>query len=156
MTLDATDRKLLDLLQTDFPVTTTPWDDIAGVLSIPTEDVLSRVKRMEEDGVLRRVGAVIDARSLGFTSCLLAMQVPEERMEEVAKVISACKGVTHNYERDDTYNLWFTLTAESEAARDEQIRRWEEALGLHVLFFPGEKTYKRRVQFTMERKGDAS
>ena len=152
MQYDAIDRKLLDLIQTAFPLTLTPYAALASALDTTQEDVLARIARLKEDGVLRRIGAVIDAKTFGYTSCLLAMQVPKERMEEVAGEISKCKGVTHNYERDDEFNLWFTLTSESEAARDEQIAAWEEAFQLKVFFFPGEKTFKRRVRFAMQEK----
>ena len=149
MTMDATDRLLLDKMQSAFPLSVTPWKDLADSLSVTEEEVLDRVNRLKEDGVLRRTGAVIDARTMGYTSCLLAMRVPKDRMEETAALINACKGVTHNYERDDEVNLWFTLTSESEEARDAQIKAWEETTGLQVLVFPGEKTFKRRVQFAM-------
>ena len=152
MQYDEKDRKLLDLMQTSFPLTLTPFAALASAMDITQEEVLSRVERLMEDGVLRRLGAVIDSKALGFSSCLLAMQVPKERMEEVAKTISNCAGVTHNYERDDDFNLWFTLTSESEAARDRQIAEWEEAFRLPVYVFPREKTYKRRVQFRMQDK----
>ena len=152
MQLDDTDRLLLDNMQSHFPLSATPWNDLADTLSLTEEEVLKRVTRMKEDGVLRRTGAVIDARALGYTSCLLAMQVPRDRMEEVASLISSCNGVTHNYERDDDFNLWFTLTCESEEARNRQIRQWEETTGLRVLAFPGEKTFKRRVQFAMQKE----
>ena len=149
---DNTDRKLLDRMQTAFPLTETPWADLSIDLGVTEDEVIRRVKRMKEDGILRRVGAVIDALAFGYTSCLLAMQVPEERLEEVANTVSQCPNVTHNYERDDEFNLWFTLTAESEQARDAQIRAWEEIFSLPVYFFPGKKTYKRRVQFKMEKE----
>ena len=152
MQLDNTDRKLLDLMQTAFPMSLTPWADLASELDATEDEVLRRVRHMMDDGVLRRVGAVIDARTFGHTSCLLAMQVPEERLEEVASTIGRCPNVTHNYERDDDFNLWFTLTAESEEARDAQIRIWEETTGLSVSCFPGIKTYKRRVQFAMRKE----
>ena len=152
MKMDETDRLLLDNMQTAFPLSVNPWEDLANSLSLTEEEVLERVNRLKEDGVLRRTGAVIDARTMGYTSCLLAMCVPQDRMEETAALINGCNGVTHNYERDDDINLWFTLTSESEEARDAQIREWEETTGLQVLVFPGEKTYKRRVQFAMNRK----
>ena len=152
MQLDNTDRKLLDLMQTAFPLSRTPWADLASELDVVEDEVLRRVTRMIDDGILRRVGAVIDARTFGYTSCLLAMRVPEERLEEVASIIGQCPNVTHNYERDDDFNLWFTLTAESEEARDAQIRIWEETIGLTVSCFPGIKTYKRRVQFAMRKE----
>ena len=149
MRIDETDKKLLDMMQQDFPVSATPWKELAERLGITEEEALTRVKNLTDEGIVRRIGAVIDSRALGFTSCLLAMKVPSERMEEVASLINTCEGVTHNYERDDEYNLWFTLTSESEGARESQIAGWKEKTALDIACFPGEKTYKRRVRFRM-------
>ena len=154
MSMDAIDRKLLDLLQEEFPLSVTPYADLAERLEIPEEELLQRAKRLTEEGVIRRIGGVIDSKKMKYTSCLLAMKVPPERMEEAATLISACPGVTHNYERDDEYNLWFTLTAKGEDARDAQIRAWEEELKLPVYVFPGAKTYKRKVMFSMQKQTD--
>ena len=79
MQYDEKDRKLLDLMQTSFPLTLTPFAALASAMDITQEEVLSRVERLMEDGVLRRLGAVIDSKALGFSSCLLAKQRATDR-----------------------------------------------------------------------------
>ena len=149
MTIDNTDRELLDIIQQEFPLTETPFGDIGDMLGISEEEVLERVQRLKEDKVIRRIGGVLDSKSMGHVSCLCAMSVPEDRIEAVAGEISRCDGVTHNYERDDEYNLWFTLTCKSEEEKGKQLTEWEKRFGLPVLSFPAEKTFKRRVRFMM-------
>lgn len=154
--MDQLDRMLLDLMQQAFPMTATPWQQLGQQLGLTEEETLERVRRLKELGVIRRIGGVLDAAALHFVSCLCAMRVPEERVAEVAQEINRCPGVTHNYQRKGTYNLWFTLTTSSEEARRRQLRAWEYLFGLPILCFPGEKTYKRRVQFRMQQAGEKS
>ena len=114
--LDETDRRLLNLLQQEFPLSVRPYEKIGQRLSISEEEVLQRVAAMRASGLIRRIGGVIDSRSLGFYSTLCALSVPEEKVHQVAEIINLIPGVTHNYLRDHKLNIWFTLTASS---RDE-------------------------------------
>ena len=69
----------------------------------------------KEEGIIRRIGAVFDLRRLGFASTLCAARVPEDQDQGIrGKIVNACPGVTHNYRRDDQYNIWFTLIAPGE------------------------------------------
>lgn len=148
-TMDVTDREILDIIQQDFPISATPFGDIARKLCIDEDEVIERVKRLKDEGVIRRIGGVLDSKSMNFVSCLCAMSVPKNRVAAIASEISECPGVTHNYERDDDYNLWFTLTCASEEEKGERILEWERKFGMPVLCFPAEKTFKRRVRFMM-------
>ena len=135
-------------------MTASPWENIGSQLGISEQETLERVRRLKEMGVIRRIGGILDTKNLHFVSCLCAMSVPENQIKDVAGEINRCGGVTHNYQRDNTYNLWFTLITSSEEARERQLKVWEHQFGLPVLRFPGEKTYKRRVQFPMRRAGE--
>ncbi len=154
MQLDTIDRKLLDLMQQDFPLSATPWRQLGQQLGISEEEVLERVRRLKETGIVRRIGGILDAAEMRFVSCLCAMSVPDVRIPFIAEEINRCPGVTHNYQREGVYNLWFTLITSSIEARERQLTVWEHQFGLPILRFPGEKTYKRRVQFTMQQAGE--
>jgi len=114
--MDDLDKRILSLIQTDFPVTPRPYDDLAERFDAGASDVIARVSAMRESGSIRRLGAVFDSRRLGYWSTLVAARLPEERLEEVAATVSLLAGVTHNYRRRHAYNLWFTLTAQSNNA----------------------------------------
>jgi len=147
--VDEKDREILDILQQEFPLAARPWAVIAEKTGLSEQEVVDRVGRLKEAGIIRRIGGVFDSRSLGFYSTLCAARVPEGDIDRVAGLINACSGVTHNYLRDDEYNLWFTLTAPSEIEAREYLTTIEEAAGITIVSLPATKVYKIQVTFAM-------
>lgn len=147
--LDSLDRQLLNLMQNDFPLTTRPYLDLARKLDISEDEVLTRIQIMKQRGLIRRTGAIIDSRQIGFYSTLCACQVENEQIDKVAAIINAQKGVTHNYVRDHFYNIWFTLTAPSQDEAVKIIKDMEQTVGIKILTMPAIKTYKIRVSLNM-------
>jgi len=110
--LDGIDKKLLQLVQDDFPIVERPWHKISNLLNISEDEILLRIKRLSETGVIRKIGAIIDSPKIGLTAAtLIAMQVPKSKVEAAAKIINEYDNVSHNYERDHEYNIWFTIAA---------------------------------------------
>ncbi len=107
--LDAFDRRLLNILQWEFPLVPRPFQAIADALGTTEEDMLARVARLKADRVVRQISAIFDTRSLGYKSSLVAMRVPAERVDEAAGVLNEHPGVSHHYKRNHAFNLWFTL-----------------------------------------------
>jgi len=107
--LDDTDKAILNLLQWDFPLTHRPFVEIGNRLKMSEEEAMKRTKAIKEAGVIRQISAIFDTRRLGYKSALVAMSIKPEKLEEVAVVINEHSGVSHNYERDHEYNLWFTI-----------------------------------------------
>ena len=147
--LDSLNRELLNLMQNDFPLTTRPYLDLARKLDISEDEVLTRIQAMKQRGLIRRTGAIIDSRKMGFYSTLCACRVEEERIAEVAAIINGQKGVTHNYVRDHYYNVWFTLTAPSYDEAMKIIRDMQQDAKIKVLAMPAIKTYKIKVSLDM-------
>lgn len=144
--LDETDRQLLNLIQTDFPLEERPYDTLGARLGIAADEAFSRVRALVESGVIRRIGPSFDSRRLGHVSALVAARVPSHRLEEVARAINAYPEVTHNYARRHDYNLWFTLVCESLSRLEsvvERIKAEANISDMHVL--PAERTFKIRV-----------
>ncbi|MCE5326275.1 MAG: radical SAM protein, partial [Planctomycetaceae bacterium] len=147
---DSTDAKLLDLIQTDFPVAARPYDVLGAALGLDAGEVLRRVEALKNSGAIRRLGAVFDSRCLGYVSTLVAARVPPPQLEEVAAAVSLLDGVTHNYQRKHDYNLWFTLTSPSREAQEQTLR--DLAVQTRIDTFhplPALKLYKIRVTFPM-------
>ena len=149
---DETDRKLLNLMQEDFPLTLAPFKDLAETLGITEDSVLDRIRRLKDADYIRRIGAVLDTETLSFVSCVCAVAVPPERLEEVTEEINLCMSVTHNYQRDDELNLWFTITTKNQKIMDRILSKWERKLKITIYRFPGLKTYKRKVQFLVGKE----
>ena len=146
--LNSLDKALLNVIQQDFPVCPRPYAELAQQLSCEEQELLQRVRRLKANGTIKRLGAVFDTQHLGFASTLIAMRVPEERIDAVAEEISTYRGVSHNYKRTHHYNLWFTLAAESQEALTRTIAEIRERTGIdEVLVLPARKTFKIRVNF---------
>jgi len=111
---DQTDLAILDALQDDLPLVPRPWQAIADRLGITESTILSRTKRLEDAGIIRGISPVLESRSLGLhAATLVALHAPEERMDEIADLISRYTEVSHNFQRDHYYSLWFTLAAQN-------------------------------------------
>jgi DNA-binding Lrp family transcriptional regulator len=112
---DQTDLAILNALQDDLPLVSRPWKAIADRLNITETGMLDRMKDLEEAGIIRGISPVLESRSLGLhAATLVALHVPEERLEEIAAVISSYAEVSHNFQRDHYYSLWFTIAAQNE------------------------------------------
>lgn len=148
--MDDVDRKLLNIIQTDFPVVSRPYEVLAESLGITEEEALKRVRRLVESGVIRRIGPSFDTRRLGHVSVLVAAQIPSERLEEVAKVVSSYPHVTHNYGREHRYNLWFTLVCRDEGEVRRILDEIERRTGIgDMRVLPAERMFKIRVSFEL-------
>jgi siroheme decarboxylase len=106
---NATDRKLLELLQVVVPVTERPFGELAKQLGVTEQEVLDRVQNLKTAKVIRQISAIFDTRSLGYESSLVAARVDAARVDEAAAIISQHPGVSHNYLRSHSFNLWYTI-----------------------------------------------
>ena len=134
--LDATDRKVLNRMQEDLPLTPRPFAAVAAELGMTEADLLSRIERLKRDGIVTRFGPFFDAEAMGGAFCLCAMAVPDERFEEVAERVNGHAEVAHNYARDHALNMWFVLATEDKAGIAAAADAIEAETGLRVLRFP--------------------
>ncbi len=150
MTLDLTDRKLLNLIQADFPLRREPFAALGAILEVDEGDVMSRMQRLKDERFVRSISAVFNASGLGYHSTLVAMHLDEERVERAAELINRNPGVSHNYLRDNYLNLWFTLTVtkstDLEVAVAELGKSSEAELTLSL---PTRQSFKINVCFDM-------
>jgi DNA-binding Lrp family transcriptional regulator len=155
MTLDDLDRRILQMVQSEFPIASRPFQALAASVGHSENEVIARMRRLQESGVIREVGPVFSLHKLGYTSTLCAAQVEEDSVAPVAAVLNALPEVTHNYLRNDPFNMWFTLIAPSQGRIEtilEAIRR-EEGVG-EVLSLPAERMFKINVQFDTAKESE--
>jgi DNA-binding Lrp family transcriptional regulator len=131
----ALERRLLNDFQHDFPLSPTPYADMARALGVGEGEVLAALAHLKASGAISRVGAVIRPNTVGV-STLAAMAVPAARLEEVAALVSGCPEVNHNYEREHRLNLWFVVTAPDAARLAAVLDDIGARTGLEVLAFP--------------------
>jgi DNA-binding Lrp family transcriptional regulator len=128
-------QDLLDAYQRDFPLSPTPYADLARRFGVSEEQVIQSLRELTESGVISRIGPVFRPKRLGV-STLAAMEVPPARLVEVAELVSSLPEVNHNYEREHRFNLWFVLTAEDDAHLQAALAEIETATGLAVMSLP--------------------
>lgn len=146
--LDRRDRLILNEIQRNFPITHRPFLALARRLKIREKEIVERVQRLKEVGIIRRIGASFSARAVGFTSTLCAARVPGEKIERFVSVVNTYPGVTHNYEREGEYNIWFTLIAPSRKKIDQILAEISRKTGVkEILNLPALKTFKIAVDF---------
>jgi siroheme decarboxylase len=107
--LDATDRRLMNLLQSSFPLQREPFVSVAAEAGLPVEEVMSRSQRLLDQRIIREITPIFDTRALGYSSMLVAARVDRRNPQRAAKVVNSHPGVSHNYLRTHDFNLWFTI-----------------------------------------------
>lgn len=148
--IDAADRRLLNRIQSDFPITARPFRVIADDLDMAEAEVIDRLGRLRRSGVVRRIGGNFVPHKVGFVSTLCAARVPNDRLADFAEAVNQYPGVTHNYTRDDDYNVWFTVIAPSREAIAAHLAAIARETGVtDILNLPATRVYKIRAQFKM-------
>lgn len=148
--LDDFDKRILDILQANFPLVPRPYAEIGQRLGLGEREVLSKVRTMRANGIIRRMGANFQSRKLGYVSTLCAASVPPEKLENFIESVNALSGVTHNYLREHAYNVWFTLISPGKDAASKTLAALEAETGIPILNLPATKLFKIKVDFPME------
>ncbi|MCF8142622.1 MAG: AsnC family transcriptional regulator [Deltaproteobacteria bacterium] len=142
------DRKILNEIQSDFPITSRPYQELGKKLNLTEDEVLAAVRRLKEKGIIRRIGGNFHSSRLNFVSTLCAAKVPEEKIERFVERVNRYPGVTHNYLRNNTYNIWFTFIAEDINFIENALRDISDETGIsEILNLPAEKMFKIKVDF---------
>lgn len=145
--MDEKDRALLNEIQSNFPVDPRPYQALGARLGIGEDEVLERISNLRKAGIIRRIGASINSRKIGFVSTLLAARAPEDKFQRFVEMVNQVDGVTHNYLRKHEYNVWFTLISPSEAEKRRVLDELMERTGIEILELPARKIFKIRVDF---------
>lgn len=146
--LSALERRLLNDFQRDFPLVSEPYAAIAERLGCSEAEVLAMLARLQERGVVSRVGVVFAPRQVG-ASTLAAMAVPGEALEAVAECVNRFPQVNHNYQRDGEYNLWFVVTAADPTDLAQTLSEIQEQCGHPLISLPLEEDYHIDLGFPL-------
>ena len=149
------EQKILNLIQEDFPLCSDPYGVLAGQAGCTRDEALQAVRKLRSSGVVRRIGGSFAGNKIGHISTLVACRVSPERIEAAAARASSWPDVTHNYERDGTYNLWFTVISPSQERVDEILSNVAACDGVEAVHsLPAGRTFKIRVKFDVAEGGD--
>ena len=135
-------------MQEGFPLTPRPFRDLGKTLGLSEDEARVRLSRLQKDGLIRRIGPILDLRKLGMSRILAALQVPIEEADEAAKVVNQYSEVSHNYLRpnENGYNMWFTVY-DHEARIREILEEIQTKTGYKMLILPTGKIFKIGVKF---------
>lgn len=148
--LDNIDKKILNRIQSNFPITHNPYRAVADRLNLQEADVLERVARMRKHGLIRRIGGNFVPEKLGYVSTLCAASVPQDKIEHFTKIVNQYPGVTHNYQRDNPFNVWFTFIAPSSEDINNNLQRIAEETGIEkILNLPATRVFKIKAHFNL-------
>lgn len=148
MRIDEIDKAILNRIQSNFPIRPRPYRIIAQELGLKEEQVINRVKAMKNQGIIRRIGGNFVPHKVGFISTLCAAKVPEDKIGDFAAVVNRYTGVTHNYQRENEFNIWFTFIAQSREEIVQNLAQISKETGVNtILNLPATKVFKIRAKF---------
>lgn len=147
--MDEIDKKILNLIQEEFPLTEKPFADIGEQVGVSEKEAVKRVKTLKENGIIRRIGPILERKKLGYVSVLCGVHVDDNKIMEVALEINGLTGVTHNYEREGDLNLWFTMTKKTTGEIDRKLSGLEKTYGLRIYRFPEKRMFKIKTYFPL-------
>ena len=146
--IDDIDRAILNLIQSDFPLTSRPYQTIGRQLELSEGEVLKRVRRLKDAGIIRRIGGNFTPHALGFVSTLCAAKVPADKIKQFAEIVNRYPGVTHNYRRENAYNVWFTFIAPSMEEIENHLTQIAAETGVtDILNLPATDVFKIKAEF---------
>ena len=146
--MDDIDLKILAAVQEEFPLVSRPFRALGVKLGLGEDEVISRLEKLERDGLVRRLGPILDIRKLGLSGVLVAVKVSEEEAQGVADVVDLYEEVSHNYLRpnDSGYNMWFTISAKEDRIQ-EILTEIRSRTGRKILVQPTDRIFKIGVKF---------
>ncbi|AGA69739.1 transcriptional regulator [Desulfitobacterium dichloroeliminans LMG P-21439] len=159
--MEALDRALLNIVQTDFPVAARPYETLASLTGSTEQEAWQRIQFLRREGIIRRLGGVFDSHRLGYKSTLCAAKVQEDKIQILTDLLMGMPGVTHNYLRNHVYNIWFTLIAPTQREVEKTLTTIKGIIGTEEVYsLPALRLFKISVDFdfnsgdTTEDNGD--
>lgn len=153
--MDALNRMLLDRVQRSFPLVAKPYQALGETLDVTEEEVRRLIGLLKEKKLVRQISAIFNTGALGYRSSLVAMAVPESRLDNAIAAVNGYAGVSHNYLRPGKYNMWYTIAVPPGQKVEEVVQELSEAAGgWPVLILPALRKYKLAVVLDVLEEGE--
>jgi DNA-binding Lrp family transcriptional regulator len=148
--MDNTDKAILNRIQSDFPISTRPYAVIADEFNLSEDEIINRVQQLKKNGIIRRIGGNFVPGKLGYVSTLCAGKVAEDKIETFAQMVNRYTGVTHNYVRENNYNVWFTFIASSKELIEKYLTEISLKTGVtDIINLPATHIFKIKAHFIL-------
>lgn len=150
MAMDSLDKEILNEIQWSFPLVSEPYKELANRFHVTNDEMKKRISNLKSLGVLRQLSAIFDTRKLGYKSSLVAMAIDQDKLDSVANQVNRHPGVSHNYERNHEYNLWFTLATPPGSDLKTEVDKFGKLAGIKkIRLLPTIKLFKIGVKLDM-------
>jgi DNA-binding Lrp family transcriptional regulator len=150
--IDNLDKDLLDIIQAGFPLSREPFSALALQMGVSGNEVISRINRLKADGIIRLIGPVFNPKTLGYRTTLVAAKVTVERLDKAGQIVSKNPMVSHCYQRDHDFNLWFTLAMPVTRDIDDEVNKLGNSIKSETIVnLPAIKTFKIGAYFNIGR-----
>lgn len=151
--LDDFDKDLLNEIQWSFPLVKQPYHELAKKFDVTPDEIKHRLTELKKSGIVRQLSAIFDTRKLGYKSSLVAMKVESDKLISVANTINKHPGVSHNYERNHDFNLWFTIATPPKTNVKTEVEKLSKLPGvIATRMLPTIKMFKIGVKLDMNEK----
>ena len=148
--MDAVDKAILNRIQSNFPISSRPYQVIASELDLTEQEVIQRTQKLKSNQIIRRIGANFVPGKLGYVSTLCAAIVPAPKIDLFTSVVNRFPGVTHNYLRENEFNIWFTFIAPSIEDIENNIKLIKNETGIDTIInLPATHVFKIRAKFNL-------
>lgn len=147
--LDAWDRRLINRLQDGMPVCERPYRAVAQELGMDEDDLLARLRRLLDAGLLSRFGPMYHAERMGGDLALAAMKIPPTDFERVNALVNRLPEIAHNYERNHAFNMWFVIATNTPAGVAAVVEKIESLTGYPVYNMPKIEEFYVGLRFVL-------
>ncbi len=149
--------EILSRIQKKFPLVARPFKIIADELSMSEDEVLEILQEQKKANIIRQTSAIFDTKRLGYVSSLVAFKIPADKISDAVKIINSHPGISHNYERNHDFNIWFTLAVapNSKLGLEKTLEVLAEATGAEdYIMLPTLKLFKINVKLNTTGKDE--
>lgn len=149
--------EILSRIQKKFPLVERPFKAIADELNMSEDEVLSILQEQKKSNIIRQTSAIFDTKRLGYISSLVAFKIPAQKISDAVKIINSHPGISHNYERNHDFNIWFTLAVapNSKLGLEKTLEVLAEATGAEeYIMLPTLKLFKINVKLNTTGKDE--
>ena len=147
--LNSLEKRVLNEFQHNMPLCEQPYLQMAQQLGVSENSLLQTLEKLKQLGAISRIGAVFRPNRIGV-STLAAMQVPVEKLEQVAALVNSYQEVNHNYEREHAFNMWFVVVATDQQQLDHVLESIERQSGYKVMSLPMLKDFHIDLGFDLK------
>lgn len=148
--IDSVNKTVLNNIQLNFPIDARPYRVLAKSLQMSEDDLIERILEMRKEGLIRRIGGNFSPDKLGYHSTLCAAKVPDDKIDLFTSTVNDYQGVTHNYMREHSFNIWFTFIAPSVETIEKNLERIREKTGVDtILNLPATRVFKISANFKL-------